>query len=123
MIKMYCEICEKPLSNGKRFCSKRCSNYSYARKIKQDVINAYGGKCIYCNITDLDFLCIHHGYFDGDEHRDEVGGGGYNMNLWLKRNKYPKDLGLEVVCHNHNQKLDIEHKKPKKWLNAKDNTL
>ena len=57
-------------------------------------------------------LCLHHADNNGAEHREEVG-GGYNMNLWLIRNEYPTDWNLLVLCHNHNQKLEILERKPK----------
>ena len=46
----------------------------------------------------MEKLCIDHVNEDGPEHRKEMGGGGINMYLWLRRNGYPQDGRFQVLC-------------------------
>ncbi len=80
---------------------------SYGRdrnlKLKLAAINEYGGKCDCCGEDKWELLNIDHSNNDGAKHRKESGirAGGQFFN-WLKKNNYPKDLGLRVLCWNCN---------------------
>ncbi len=73
---------------------------------KDAAFNAYGGyKCNCCGETIKQFLSIDHINNDGAKHRKELTGdsrrgGGNNLYIWLKRNKYP--AGFQVLCMNCN---------------------
>lgn len=78
---------------------------AYRRKAKEDVLNAYGNKCLCCGETAFEFLTIDHPKGDGAAHRKLVsnggkGGGGTNMYLRLRREGYPP--GLRILCWNCN---------------------
>lgn len=66
---------------------------------KYVVLAMYGGPiCVCCGESEIAFLSIDHTKKDGAEHRRKIGKGG--LYRWLKRNNYPNDLGLEVLCMN-----------------------
>lgn len=71
----------------------------YTRQRKIDTINAYGGKCVCCGETELDFLAIDHIYGGGKQDR----GGASAFYTRLKREGYPQDGRYRVLCHNCNQ--------------------
>lgn len=66
-----------------------------ARRLKQEVVDALGGRCACCNESWLDFLVIDHVGGGGNRHRVEVGEAG-RFYSWLKRNGYP--AGFQVLC-------------------------
>ncbi len=71
-------------------------------KLKRDAVEAYGGKCRCCSEEQLAFLTIEHGNRDGSAHRELLGKNirGTNFYAWLRKNGYPDDLGLQVLCAN-----------------------
>lgn len=74
------------------------------QKLKAECMAAYGGKCACCKVTDLEFLTIEHTWRDGFGHREQVGrptSGSY-FYRWLRDQKYPRNLGLTVLCFNCN---------------------
>lgn len=76
--------------------TKKCRN-----KLKNEIINAYGGKCACCDEGNDVFLTIDHTNGGGNQHRKEIGSdGGTSMYYWLKRNNYPN--GFRVLCWNCN---------------------
>jgi len=65
------------------------------RKIKLEVIEAYGGKCQCpggCDVTDPDFLTVDHVLGDGAKHRKESGLVGSAIYSWLRRENFQKVL-------------------------------
>lgn len=77
--------------------------------LKLQVFNTYGGCiCKCCGETNLEFLSIDHVNNDGAKHRktifgkNKVGGSFYE---WLKKNNFPIDIGLRVLCMNCNFSL------------------
>jgi hypothetical protein len=89
------------------------------RKLKIEVIAAYGGKCVCCKEKNIEFLAVDHENGGGRKHRTEIAGTGSAFYAWLKRNKFPKD-GLRVLCHNCNQSLGLygycPHQSPSKFI-------
>lgn len=85
-------------------------------KLKQEVIDHYGGKCFCCGETILDFLCIDHIDGGGNQHRKEQKmSGGSGFHEWLKKNAFPE--GFQTACHNcnfskHKNKGVCAHKLP-----------
>lgn len=73
------------------------------RKIKQEVIDNYGGICACCKISQIEFLSIDHINGDGGAHRREIKKPGSQMYFWLKKNNYPS--GFRVLCYNCNLSL------------------
>ena len=72
------------------------------RRQREEVIEAYGGRCECCGEARFEFLALDHAFGDGKRHRKEV---GTKIARWLKKENYPKDLGIRVLCHNCNASL------------------
>lgn len=70
----------------------------YARKIRLEVINAYGGKCACCGENRIPFLTLEHTNRDGAEHRRRCPGRVYYD---LKKRGFPTE-GYALLCWNCN---------------------
>lgn len=75
-------------------------------KLRLNVLLAYGGKCICCGETIVEFLQLDHVNNDGKEHRRQISNGlhsGSRVYKWAKDNSYPPSL--QILCGNcHNAK-------------------
>ncbi len=69
------------------------------RRLKREVLEAYGGKCACCGETEEAFLVFDHVNDDGAEHRKEVKAGA-SLLWWASRNGYPPIL--QILCANCN---------------------
>lgn len=104
----YCNNKEELLEKSKLDKEKNKQRYAESartkhRLLKTEVINKYGGQCSCCGISNIDFLSIDHSKDDGKLHREKLGnGGGTNFYHWLKKNNFPDNLGLRVMCYNCN---------------------
>lgn len=91
--------------NKRRVCNKcsKLSTWRYTKRLRKEVITAYGGKCICCNIKDWKFLTLDHPLNNGKEHRKiyTPSGAGRLFYKALKDKGFPKD-GLVVLCHSCN---------------------
>lgn len=93
------------LTEGTKTC-RSCLDTSAAehKKLKHEVLAAYGGKCVCCNEVEFSFLTLDHVNNDGSKQRRELFGGnrtsGSGFYLWAKRNQFPKSL--QVLCFNCN---------------------
>ncbi len=78
----------------------------HRRKLKRLCMSHYGTACVCCGETILEFLTLDHSNRDGASHRKTIFGGrnvaGARFYTWLKKNDFPKDLGLQVMCYNCN---------------------
>jgi hypothetical protein len=72
----------------------------YHRRLRQEVLAAYGGQCACCGLDEEPFLTIDHVNGDGAAHRRELGSNGYAVYVWLRRHGYP--MGFRVLCENCN---------------------
>ena len=110
-IKAYCKSCR----------SKRGRIKNRNKKI--EVINAYGNKCKCCNEKRIEFLTIDHMKGNGKKHRKEIKAGGTGLYSFLIKNKFPKNLGLRVLCMNCNWSIGhygyCPHKKIKEFIKVK----
>ena len=72
------------------------------KKIKEEFVAAYGGKCARCPETDLLRLCGDHVNDDGHQHLRPCGNrlGSTGLYMWAKRNGWPDTL--QCLCHNCN---------------------
>lgn len=70
------------------------------RKIREEMIEAYGGRCAcrWCPETNHEFLTLDHVNGDGKEHRKKVGSHAYAD---LRRRGWPQD-GYRLLCWNCN---------------------
>jgi hypothetical protein len=105
----YCKACVKEKEkrkylNDTKTHKKRCKEYT--RKIKREAMDQYGKICQCCGESRLEFLTLDHINGDGAEHRRKMGFShsctGYWFYLWLRKNDWPQDLGLQVLCANCN---------------------
>lgn len=71
----------------------------YERKMRQEILDAYGGKCVCCGETRYEFLAFDHINGGGNKHIKEIG----RLVRWLRKNNYP--LGFRVLCHNCNMAM------------------
>lgn len=78
----------------------QANNRRYQQKLRKDVIERYGGRCICCGEVELVFLAIDHINGGGSKHRREVAGFGSQFYRWLRDNDFPE--GFQVLCHNCN---------------------
>jgi hypothetical protein len=79
----------------------RRRNVRYVRKVKMEIVAAYGGACSCCGEQRIEFLTIEHKNNDGAQHRRELKTKGFGVYLWLKRNNFPKE-GFGILCWNCN---------------------
>lgn len=89
---------------------------NFRQKLKLQVMEHYGnGKvaCACCGESMIEFLTLDHIDNDGAEHRrNEVKGalkdgrgsraGGWKFYHWLKKNDYPAEYRLQILCWNCN---------------------
>ena len=77
------------------------------KKVRIDMIAAYGGKCARCGISDVDVLAIDHIYNNGaEDRRNHL--YGYNLYRQLKKLGWPKDE-FQLLCKNCNWKKHLEN--------------
>ena len=124
----YCKVCQswKPESeywkNGKWLrsqCKKCHSDYNKRQyqKLKAEVLSHYGKlKCSWCGENDLRYLCLDHMNGGGRKHLKSIGLysskhnkilSGIGFYLYLRRNNYPNDPPLQVLCLKCNQNKQI----------------
>ena len=82
----------------------------YSRRLKQEVIAAYGGKCAHCGETNMDVLETDHINGGGTQHRRDIGRkGGTSFYFWLRDNDYPGIVQLLCrPCHKAKHKKRSE---------------
>jgi len=75
-------------------------------RLKKEVIEHYGGKCVCCKEEMLEFLTLDHVNGDGWKYRKEDGiSSGNRTYYWAKRNNFPDCL--QVMCWNCNEAKQI----------------
>jgi hypothetical protein len=79
-------------------------------EIKKEVIAYYGGKCVCCGETELDFLALDHINNDGAEHKKKLKSEGktYTGFILAKQMGYPKTF--QLLCFNCNWSKRIHGK-------------
>jgi len=105
-----CIVCGEVSEIGKTRCKGcgRKGNTSQSQSRlhdKLEALNAYGGcVCACCGFTGHhSFFAIDHKNNDGSKHRDKINvDAGSQFYYWLKKNNYPKNLGLQILCHSCN---------------------
>jgi hypothetical protein len=81
---------------------------SCRRRIREEFIAEYGGRCVCCGESEPKFLCLDHVDGDGAKHRKELspnrgtrGGAATALLEDLKRRGWPKDK-YQLLCYNCN---------------------
>ncbi len=75
----------------------------YGRKLRQEVLDAYGRKCACCGQSAEEFLSVDHIKGGGTKHRRELKRYGGTFYRYLKKKGWPD--GYRILCHNCNLSL------------------
>ncbi len=73
----------------------------YRQRVREQLINAYGGICACCSEPESRFLTIDHIYNDGSAERKTIDHTGYGLYYRLKREGFPRDR-YQLLCMNCN---------------------
>lgn len=81
----------------------RDAHRDYRRRLRLEMIEAYGGSCSCCGENELAFLSLEHLNGDGKAHRLQFGERGNSDGVVrdLKRRGWPRD-GYTILCFNCN---------------------
>jgi len=116
VIKGQCVNCGKPRDFHTNTCKECTDKFEASRiardlRLKQEVMDNYGGKCACCGTDKLVVLTIDHLADNGAEHRknSKVGTGG-KFYRWLRKSKYPE--GYQVLCFSCNSAKYILKRMP-----------
>lgn len=81
-------------------------NGEYNKKLKQEVINAYGGRCACCGMAEMNKLTLDHRDGGGNKHRKSLSPSGISngtaLYQYLRKNGYPDTDKYQVLCWNCN---------------------
>ena len=77
--------------------------------IRNEMIDAYGGKCASCSITDKRVLDIDHIDNTGGVDR-KAGMWGWRLYRWLRKHGYPRE-NYQLLCRNCNWIKEMERRK------------
>ena len=70
------------------------------QRLRVEVLDFYGGKCVWCGEPDKVVLTIDYINNDGAAHRRQLNIKGTKIYKWLKDNNHPSDY--QVLCFNCN---------------------
>lgn len=92
-----------------RYESNREQAKEYAReegrRLRREMLSAYGGRCACCGEAEQAFLCLDHEFGNGAEERRVLNNGKSWSNIpvlrRLRREGWPKD-GYRILCANCN---------------------
>lgn len=134
----YCHVCNVQLcsetwgtgakKNKVRIC-KACQaneHHKWVRRLKLEIIAAYGGKCVLCGETQFEFLSIDHKLDNGNTHRASLGKtrrAGTPVYRELKKQGFPKE-SYQLLCMSCQfRKRDMVNKgkqnKAREWRRAR----
>jgi hypothetical protein len=98
----WCKECEKArVRKWQKNNKEKVKQYGRTsiKRIRNQVLEAYGGKCQCCGETEPVFLVVDHINNDGAEHRKQLGSKMFYV--WLRQNGFPKD-NFQLLCWNCN---------------------
>ena len=82
----------------------RVTGAKHRARIKREVFEHYGNRCVCCRESRFEFLGIDHIAGGGNKHRADMKmTAGHGTYMWLRKNKFPE--GFRLLCHNCNQSL------------------
>lgn len=91
-----------PEGHAQHLASMREHGRQYRRRVKQEVIAAYGGTCACCGELRFEFLSVDHVDGKGAAERRKTGvQAGYQFYVWLRRKGFPKGP-YRLLCFNCN---------------------
>src|SRR5229473_1682678 len=91
----------KDKKNPKRLAYRNDSNKRAMRRLRVELIQAYGGKCECCGEMNPGFLTLDHVYDDGSRERQGPCGSTNAVRRRLRREGYPRGR-YRVLCYNCN---------------------
>lgn len=105
------EQVEKAKAQSKPFRAKyreagfaAAKSREYRRRVRKEVIKAYGGKCVCCGESIFEFLAIDHVNGGGRKHVQSLTPSKSSSNMilyrYIQKQGYPKDF--QILCHNCN---------------------
>lgn len=106
VVSIPCVDCGDTLRTKSSGRCQTCYRRHRNRRIKQEVIDAYGGKCACCGESAFEFLTVDHKHNDGAQHRYEhfqksgrmlFGGAMY---MQIIRDNFPEMF--QILCWNCN---------------------
>jgi hypothetical protein len=108
--KEYMELIRKKYGYAtyEKFLESRNRNTKKSNdRLKEKVINHYGGSCICCGEANIKFLTLSHPNFDGAKHKKELyelgyGLSGYSLYRFLYKNNYQTSYEIQIECYNCN---------------------
>ena len=79
----------------------------HRQRVKEKVLLHYGGKCICCGETNLNFLTLSHPNNDAVKHKNSISNmgrqiGGYGFYNYLLTHNFPIDFLVVIECYNCN---------------------
>lgn len=87
---------------------------AYVKSIKVECLESYGGCKCQCGEDDLTVLTLDHVNDDGAEHRRETNTRGFGFYMMLRKNGFPSDPPLQVLCMNCNiRKRNVKYQEGK----------
>lgn len=87
---------------------------AYAKSIKVECLESYGGCKCQCGEDDVTVLTLDHVNDDGAEHRRETNTRGFGFYMMLRKNGFPSDPPLQVLCMNCNiRKRNVKYQEGK----------
>ena len=100
-----CTSCYKKILYKKNWAKSRETEKRSKRKLREEMIVAYGGRCSCCGETQYEFLQIHHIQESGVEERKRLKTGNHNKIIaHLRKMNWPKDSHT-ILCANCNLSL------------------
>lgn len=84
----------------------------YRERVKRQMVEAYGGKCIECGETDFIVLVLDHIDDDGAADRIKLrhAANGYKGYMRLRKLGWPKDRH-QLLCHNCNFRKEYHRRR------------
>jgi len=95
----YNQLVKKWQQNNKDRCNQLVREEN--QRLRDEVIDAYGGECACCGETRKEYLTIDHIDGNGNKQKREIGvKDSRSLYRWLRQNNYPE--GFQVLCFNCN---------------------
>jgi len=79
--------------------ARREARRRHHKKLRRDVLTAYGDICVCCGEMTRAFLAVDHVHNNGNAWRRENGSGSYKFYAMLRAQGYPKGE-YQILCHN-----------------------
>lgn len=99
-----CDDCCKKKYQYTKKCSTPAKQRAYRQRVRQEVLQKYGGKCECCGESQTEYLTIDHINGDGGLERRQKSGtkAGNAYAFYLELKAVPRRDDLRVLCYNCN---------------------